>query len=108
MTTVILALLYPLLLIARVINRLTGRDPLRWREPSAASLWIERRVPESDAHYFGETSPVEGARGAGRWPAAVFARVARWYAPARLQPQEKFSAATDREQGIPDEMYTLW
>jgi hypothetical protein len=109
MIRIILVLLYPLLLMARVADAIAGRDPLRRREPDAASLWIERRPSTGDASYFLEASPAEqDRRGAGRWPEAVMAAVARWYAPPRLQPEEKFSAAADREQGIPDEMYTLW
>jgi len=108
MTTLLLIMLYPVLVFARLVNAMTGRAPLRRREPAASSLWIERRSPDSDAHYFSEASPVETQRGAGRWPAVVLAAIARWFAPARLQPQEKFSPAADREQGIPDEIYTLW
>jgi hypothetical protein len=107
MTTLLLTLAYPLLLIARLINAVSGRDPLRLRRPTDASLWIPRNQSSSDSSYFSETSPAEAAEGGS--PAASFlAWVARFYAPPRSQPKEKFSAAADREQGIPDEMYTLW
>ena len=110
MTTIVLALLYPLLMTARLLNLVFGRDPLRRREPAAQSLWIPRATRASDASYFSEASPAEGHShgGFGRLPESVLVRLARWYAPSRLQPREKFSAAADREQGIPDEMYTLW
>lgn len=110
MTTIVLTLLYPLLMIARLMNRVLGRDPLRRREPASASLWIARTSQPADTSYFSEVSPAEGKDhgGFGRLPESVLLRIARWYAPSRLQPREKFSAAADREQGIPDEMYTLW
>jgi hypothetical protein len=107
MTKLLLTVAYPLLLMARVINRVTGRDPLRARRPSEASLWIERRAAATDASYFSETSPAEAHQGTSL-PASFLIWVARFYAPPRSQPEEKFSAAADREQGIPDEMYTLW
>jgi hypothetical protein len=107
MTKLLLTLAYPLLLITRMINSASGRDPLRLRRPADVSLWIPRDQGSSDASYFSETSPAEAARG-GSPSASVLAWVARFYAPVRSQPKEKFSAAADREQGIPDEMYTLW
>lgn len=109
-TTIVLALVYPLLLAARLLNLVLGRDPLRRREPTSRSLWIARDTATSDAGYFSEASPAEGRGhgGFGRLPESVLLRIARWHAPPRLQPREKFSAAADREQGIPDEMYTLW
>jgi hypothetical protein len=109
MTTLLLTLLYPLLVAARAMNALLGRDPLR-RRPPAGSLWIARDPAAHDAGYFSESSPNEGRGhgGSGRIAAAVLLLIARWYAPPRSQPNEKFSAAADREQGIPDEMYTLW
>ena len=110
MTTLLLTLLYPLLLAARLFNALLGRDPLRRARPGAGSLWVERNTTSSDASYFSEVSPSEtrGRTSAGWLPELVLVSLSRWYAPPRLRPNEKFSAAADREQGIPDEMYTLW
>jgi hypothetical protein len=107
LTKILLALVYPLLLLARLINVLTGRDPLRSHRPTEASLWIARDLTSTDASYFSEASPAEGRRRASL-PAALLAWVAKMYAPPRSQPEGKFSAGADREQGIPDEMYTLW
>ena len=42
MTKLLLTLAYPLLLIAGLINSVSGRDPLRLRRPTDASLWIPR------------------------------------------------------------------
>jgi hypothetical protein len=110
MTTLLLALLYPLLVAARLFNALLGRDPLRRARPGAGSLWVERTSSSGDAGYFSEESPSENrSRASAAWlPESILVVLARWYAPPRLQPNEKFSAAADREQGIPDEMYTLW
>ena len=110
MTTVLLAITYPLLLAARVINGLTGRDPLRRTRPTAGSYWVERDNPPGDAGYFLEDSPSEKRNhaSAGWLAEAVLVSLSRWFAPPRATPNEKFSAAADREQGIPDEMYTLW
>ena len=108
MTSLLLTLLYPFLLIARLLNAMSGRDPLRLREPAAESLWVERKQPASDASYFTEGAPTEGGGDGAGLPTRLLLWVARWYAPPRTQPGEKFSAGADREQGIPDEMYTLW
>jgi hypothetical protein len=107
MTNLLLALVYPILVFTRMIHAIGGRDPLRLRDPGAPSLWVERSQPASDAAYFTEGSPAEGG-GKATAPTRVLLWLARWYAPPRARPGEKFSAAADREQGIPDEMYTLW
>lgn len=110
MTTFLLALLYPLLLAAKLVNRLSGRDALLLNRRDADSYWVERAPAQSDAGYFLEVSPVEqrGRASAATFPEAILVWLSRWYAPPRSTPNEKFSAAADREQGIPDEMYTLW
>ena len=110
MTTLLLTLLYPLLLAARLFNALLVRDPLRRVRPGTGSLWVERNTTASNASYFSEVSPSEsgGGSSAGWLPESVLVSLSRWYAPPRLRPNEQFSAGADREQGIPDEMYTLW
>ena len=110
MTTLLLAITYPLILAARLINALLGRDPLRRVRPSGDSYWVERENTPGDAGYFVEASPSErrDRASAGWLPEAVLVSLSRWFAPARVTPDEKFSPAADREQGIPDEMYTLW
>jgi len=107
---ILLVLLFPLLLLARVLNALLGRDPLRLREPRGESCWIERGPEPDRASYFSEASVVEG-RGHGGlgWIAGgLLKRLSRLQAPSRPAPGEKFSTAADREKGIPDEVYTLW
>lgn len=108
MTTILLTLVYPLLLLARLFDAIAGRDPLRRRRPRDASLWIVRPPSTTDASYFSEASPAETQARSARIPERLLVWVAGCYAPPRSQPGEKFSAAADREQGIPDEMYTLW
>jgi hypothetical protein len=110
MLKLVLACLYPIVLMGRVLNVMTGRDPLRLREPTGGSFWIVRGERASSSEYFSESSSAEG-RGHGGWGApaiAILRRLARLTAPRRLQPGERYSAAADREQGIPDETYTLW
>ena len=106
MTRLLTAILYLLLLWQRAVDSLRGRDRLRRAEPHSPSLWIDRSQPGSDVGYFQEWSPVEPQKASVAERALI--AIARRFAPARLQPREKFSAAADREQGIPDEMYTLW
>lgn len=110
MTTVLLAITYPLLLAARLVNTVLGRDPLRRARPSGGSYWVKRDSSPGDAGYFLEVSPSEkrDRSSAGWLPEAVLLSLSRWFAPRRSTPGEKFSATADREQGIPDEMYTLW
>lgn len=110
MLKLVLAVVYPVVLIGRLLNRFTGRDPLRLREPAVDSFWIPRATRQSAAEYFQESSSVEGSghHGWGGPAAAILRRLARFTAPRRLQPGERYSAGADREQGIPDEIYTLW
>lgn len=109
-TTLLLVLFYPVLLAARVLNRVLGRDPLRLREGPDGTLWIARDRQPDPASYFSEASAVEGRghRGMGRVALRLLIWLSRAYAPRRGQPAGKFSTAADREQGIPDELYTLW
>lgn len=108
--TIVLILLYPLLLLRRVVNSLAGRDPLRLRESAAPSLWITRDIDPDGPSYFSEASLCEGRRpgGTGGVAQRLLLLLARLYAPAKLDQSKEYSAAADREQGIPDEVYTLW
>src|SRR5215210_256752 len=63
MTRLLAALAYPLLVVARMLDALAGRDPLRLRRPAPGSLWIARGEPARSS-YFSESSDVEG-RGHG-------------------------------------------
>ena len=110
MTKLLLAFTYPMLLAAKMINVLLGRDPLRSRRSANGSYWVERDNASGDAGYFLEVSPSEQRdRNSAAWlPETILVWLSRWFAPPRATPDERFSAAADREQGIPDEMYTLW
>lgn len=110
LATILLVLLYPLLFVARVFNTLMRRDPLRLREPPAKSLWIARDVEPDGPSYFSEASLCEGRRqgGTGGITQWLLTLLARLYAPPRPDPGKEYSAVADREQGIPDEVYTLW
>ncbi len=110
LTRILLVVFYPLLLLARLFNTLLGSDPMRLREPREASCWIVRSAQPDGASYFSEKSVAEGRehRGFGRIARGPLRMLARFYSPPRGVPGEKYSAVADREQGIPDEVYTLW
>ena len=107
----ILILLYPLLMAGRVLNSLLGRDPLRMEPPpDQASFWIERGPAPGRTSYFSEASEVEGRGhgGFGRIAVAVITRLGEMMAPSMKSKGEEFRASAEREQDIPDEVYTLW
>ena len=109
-TTLLLALTYPLLVVARLVDVLLRRDPLRLREPGGESLWIPRAAQPDSTSYFSESSVAEG-KGAGGfgWIAAAPLRwQSRLFGGRRQSPGANYAPAADREQGIPDEVYTLW
>jgi hypothetical protein len=110
LTKVILVLLYPLLILGRILNTLCGRDPLRVREPKSDTCWIERGPEASRTAYFSEASEQEGRShgGFGRLATLIILWVSRLFAPPRRSTGENFRAAVDRDQDIPDEVYTLW
>jgi len=121
LTNASLIALYFLMLPLSLFNRMLGRDPLQLRRPpKGASNWLVRGKRPTAASYFSEESELEGrpARneegtivakpGTGKLMAPLFLAVARLHAPPRAVPGAKFSAAAEREQGIPDEVYTLW
>jgi hypothetical protein len=106
----ILILFYPLLLVARLKNAILRRDPLRLREPRAENLWLTRNEEPDTAWYFSESlQPTSERRDGLTWiTKATLRGVAYWFTPPRPIPGAKYSAAADREKGIPDEIYTLW
>jgi hypothetical protein len=108
--TFLLTLVYPLFIAARICNAVLGRDPLRLRRRNDDSLWIERPSQPDSPAYFAETSPAEGHAhgGMGRPAFQLLTWLSLAYSPRRDTPSDKFSAAADREHGIPDELYTLW
>ena len=107
----LLVLLYPLLILARILNALLGRDPLVLREPKGATCWIERGPEAGSASYFSEASGQEGRNhgGFGRMATVMLGWAARLFSPPSSKSDSgDFRAGADRDQDIPDEVYTLW
>lgn len=107
-----LVVIYPLLMLGRLLNRLLGRDPLGLEPPpeDQASFWIERGPAPSRASYFADRSENEGLNhgGFGHLAAGAISRLAAMLAPSSRTDGRKFHAAADRDKDIPDEVYTLW
>ncbi len=105
----LLFLTYPLMVLTKLLCALTGRDPMRLKEPQG-TCWIPRHSQPDSPSYFSESSVVEGKdHGGFTFLAAVPLRVAaRCIAPPRPVPGEKSPLTAEREEGIPDEVYTLW
>jgi hypothetical protein len=111
MTKTLLVVIYPLLLVAWLVNLVLGRDRLRLHDLSSKeSCWIERRGRPGTASYFVEASCAEGGSepSAARPFTRLLLRIARLHTPPRQIAGTIYKAAADREQGIPDEVYTLW
>ena len=105
-----LFLLYPTLVIARLLNAIAQRDPLRLRKPDSASFWVSREDPASNT-YLSDDSRIEGAgiRSFAVIPIGIlqfFAR--RAFRPAPRKDDAIDIPMPDRDKGIPDEVYTLW
>lgn len=98
---ILLTLLYPLLIGARVLNALRGRDPLRLREP-AGSCWVPRPASARPRTYFSEADLRERPYLVER----IMTRLSRPFTPrvSAAAPVER--AAMPAE--LPDEVYTLW
>ena len=109
LTRIVLIAIYPLLVLAGLGNRLIGFDRLRLRKSVQASYWVERRQPDL-ASYFSEASQCEGNGGPSlAKPVARFLQlVARLYGPGQQTGEPNYKPSAEREQGIPDEVYTLW
>ena len=116
---VFLASIYALILPLRLWHTLRGYDRMHLsRSGDTGSYWIPRKQAPDLQSYFLESSLAEGRcpganesvciyRGGARWITPLLRLLAKAYAPARSIPSGRFSTA-DREQGIPDEIYTLW
>jgi hypothetical protein len=109
-TQTLIFLLYPMLLASRLLNALFRRDPLRLREPVGKTCWIVRKSEATLGGYFSEASVVEGLdhRGMGRLARVPLMWLARLHAPRHCASGEPALPTTGREQGIPDQIYTLW
>ena len=111
-TKTLLFIAYPLLLLARLVNKILRRDRLYLHDvQSGQSCWIERRAQHLPSpSYFSEASCSEGGRerSASRPLVRLLRGIARLYTPPRQVGGTMYKASADREQGIPDEIYTLW
>lgn len=117
---VILVLYYFVwLLPVSLAGRLLGHDPLQLRRPNAASYWLARSSTAENASYFSEISPAEGltaqredsagaAVGASQLALVPLLALARLWAPPRTPENATVLAAAERNEAIPDEIYTLW
>jgi hypothetical protein len=111
LTKTLLVVIYPLVLLAWLVNLLLGRNRLRLnRIPGEPSYWIERRSQPNTASYFSEESCAEGGveLSAARPLTRLLRGIARWYRPPRRASGAIYKASAEREQGLPDEVYTLW
>jgi hypothetical protein len=109
-TKTLLVIIYPLLLLAWLVNLVLGRDRLRLHDPSGDSYWIERHAQPNTISYFSEESCSEGGSepSAARLLTRLMRGIARLYRPPQRTGRAIYKASAEREQGIPDEVYTLW
>jgi hypothetical protein len=110
-TKILLVLMYPLLLLARLLNLVSGRERLRLHDVSGGgSFWIDRRVQPNAISYFSEHSCSEGGAeaSAARPITRLLCLIARLYKPPREVAVGIYKSSPEREQGIPDQVYTLW
>lgn len=120
MLKVLLAVLYAACVLpAHVMGRLLGRDSLLLRRPSRDSYWLSKAPTGDVQSYF---SPGSARSGNGTtadtpvsvagWIAPLFLWLSRPFAPRRRRLADTATStapsAASREQGIPDEIYTLW
>jgi hypothetical protein len=122
----LLVLVYGLVVPVRLVRILLRRDTLTLRRPiNAQSYWVVREAQPDALSYFSESSAAEGrpplredasghrARGAAPLFTPLLRTIARFRAPPHEPRADKYAAhkyaeAAGREQGIPDEVYTLW
>jgi hypothetical protein len=110
-TKALLIFIYPLVLAAWLVNFVLDRSRLRLnRIPTEQSCWIKRRGQPTTAAYFSEAScsEGEGKSSAARPLVRLLCGVACLFTPPRQIAGATYKRAAEREQGIPDEVYTLW
>ena len=110
-TKILLVAIYPLVLLAWLVNLLLGRNRLRLNGiPREQSYWNERRGQPNTTIYFSEASGSEGDEkpSAARPLARLVRGIAHLYTPPRQVAGAIYKPSAEREQGIPDEVYTLW
>jgi hypothetical protein len=104
---------------AHCIARLLGRDSLQLRRPKRDSYWLSKALTSNVQTYFSPGSIREGNGVTaetpalmGGWVAILFMWLAGVFAPRKSDAAAAAAApvrsAGAREQGIPDEIYTLW
>src|SRR5262245_8369284 len=110
LTKIILFIVYPLVLFGRTLNLLLQRDPLRLSEPGDATFWIQRKPDQSWSSYFSEASESEGQShsGFGRLAGSVLLLAARLSAQLPKRNGKHVRVASDPNDAVPDEVYTLW
>ena len=111
LSRILLVFLYPLLLVARVLNALRGCDRVRLRPIApTVSCWIERSRELGSASYFSEASSAEGhpQASAAQLITHVLRAASRLYVPTLQRTGATSTTVADRHQNIPDEVYTLW
>jgi hypothetical protein len=118
----ILIVYYGLVLLpVAVVRRLLGRDPLQInRPPDGSSFWLARPTVTDRQSYFCEASMTEGKRalcqaserttdrGVARCLTPPLQLLAVLCAPKSKATVENSPSAADRDEDIPDEIYTLW
>jgi hypothetical protein len=103
LTRLALIIVYPLLMGARLLAWVSGRDPLRLKEP-AGSCWIARPPAPPPRSYFSE-SGVRESRSLGY---RVLIRIGRGFAPPADLDDRRSARPAALPSDIPDEVYTLW
>src|SRR5437016_6114590 len=111
LSKILLVIVYPLLLVARVLNALRSSDRLRLRPLApTVSCWIERSREPGTGSYFCEASTAEGhpQSSAAHFITQALRGLSWLYAPTRQKTKVTVTTAADRHSDIPDEVYTLW
>lgn len=102
-----------------VLGRLLGRDSLLLRRSRRDSYWLAKAPVGNVQSYFSTGSTVDGNGTTADTPPSVagplasfLLAISRLYAPRRQESSVSATSAVPsaatREQGIPDEIYTLW
>jgi hypothetical protein len=116
----LLAVLYGILVLpAHLLGRLRGRDSLLLRKPGRDSYWLAKAPADGVQSYFspgsarhGNGTTAETPASMAGWIAPLYVWLSRPFAPRRRRLADTATSAApsaaSREQGIPDEIYTLW
>jgi hypothetical protein len=121
LTKLVLVLLYAVLIGVGLWRRLLGRDTLRLRRPTQCStFWLVREVEPKRQPYFSESSVSEGRptyyagseqrtdKGTAPRLTGLLLLLSRAHRPVRATKRGAARLARDRQNDIPDEIYTLW